>query len=343
VTDPATADPVLVTGGTGFIGRRLVVRLRATGHRVRVLALPDESLPQGWDSGIEVIRGTLSDAAAVARAVAGTGLVYHLAAVVGDWAPDAMFRDVTVEGTRRVLAPAFNGGIPVVLASSIVVYGDRLGREICSEDLPHGRAYGPYSRSKQAQERLAQEYLARGADIRIVRPANVYGPGSRNWLDEVVKVLKSGAPSLVSGGGQNAGLVYVENVADILFRAGGPDASAGDVFNACDQEEVTWARYFGDLADIIGAPAPRSVPGWVAWPLAGAMESIWRWRGKTERPALTREAIHLISADHRVPAGKARSVLGHTPLVAYSSGLAACVADLKDRGLFREQRTGSRN
>jgi nucleoside-diphosphate-sugar epimerase len=334
VTEPGTAAPVLVTGGTGFIGQRLVGRLRDSGHRVRVLALPDESLPRGWDSGVEVVRGTLSDAASVARAVQGAGLVYHLAAVVGDWAPEAVFRDVTVEGTRRVLAPAYSAGIPVVLASSIVVYGDRLGREPCAEDLPHGRPYGPYSRSKQAQERLAREYLERGADIRIVRPANVYGPGSRNWLDEVVRILMSGAPSLVSGGGQNAGLVYVDNVADILFRVGGPDAAAGDVFNACDEEAVTWARYFGDLAEIAGARAPRSVPGWVAWPLAGAMERIWRGLGKTERPALTREAIHLISADHQVPAGKARATLGHRPLVTYSSGLAACAADLEDRGLL---------
>ncbi len=339
MTGPATDAPVLVTGGTGFIGRRLVARLRAGGSRVRVFALPDESLPVDWGDAVEVARGTLADEAAVRRAVAGAGFVYHLAAVVGDWGPADLFREITVEGTRRVLAAA--RGVPVVLASSIVVYGHRLGREVCSEDLPHGRPYGPYSRSKQAQERLAQDAVDAGADVRIVRPANVYGAGSRVWLDEVLAVLETGEPALVDGGGQNAGLVHVENVTDVLLRAGAPDVPAGRVFNACDGLDVCWARYFGDLAALAGAPAPRSVPAWVAWPLAAAMEAGGRLMRRETRPRLTREALHLISADHSVPSDRARAELGHEPLVGYAEALAGCAADLAARGLIRRESTGT--
>ena len=60
----------------------------------------------------------------------------------------------------------------------------------------------------------------------------------------------------------------------------------------------------------------------------------WRALGRAERPALTREALHLISADHRVPARRARSELGHEPRVGYADAMSACTADLAQRGLL---------
>lgn len=313
--------PVLVTGATGFIGARLVSRLRADGQQVRALVLPGDPVPAEWDSDVEVIPGDIAEPADVRRAITGAERVFHLAAVVGDWGPETLFRRVTVEGTRHLLAIAGEHDAQVILASSIVVYGDRLGRQRCDEEAPHGKPYGPYSRAKQMQEVLAHEQIDRGADIRIVRPANVYGAGSRNWVDEVIRVLASGAPTLVDGGVQDAGLVHVENVVDVMLRAASERAAAGMVFNACDELGVSWKQYFSDLATASGASRPGSVPGWLAWPLATVMERIWRMVGSRSRPALTREAIHLISSNHRVPATRAREQLGHKRLLDYDAAM----------------------
>lgn len=294
------------------------------------MVLTGESVPESWDVDVNVVRGDIAEPAVVDRAVIGVDAIFHLAAVVGDWGPEALFRRVTVDGTRHLLTAAGKHGSRVVLASSIVVYGDRLGRQCCDEDTPHGRPYGPYSRSKQAQEVLARERIDQGVDIRIVRPANVFGAGSRNWVDEAIRVLRSGAPSLVGGGGQDAGLVHVDNVVDIMLRAASGRASAGAIYNACDESGVSWRRYFTDLAVIAGAAAPRSVPAWLAWPLAGVMERIWRLTRSRRRPALTREAINLISSNHLVPAGRAREQLGHKSLVDYETAMAG-IADYVHR------------
>jgi len=311
---------VLVTGATGFIGSRLVSRLLADGREVRALVLTGEPVPEGWDD-VDVVYGDIAEPADVRQAVSGVDRVFHLAAVVGDWGPEALFHRVTVDGTRHLLSAADEHGARVVLASSIVVYGHRLGRQCCDEDTPHGRPYGPYSRAKQAQEVLAREWVGRGADIRIVRPANVYGVGSRNWVDEAIGVLVSGAPSLVGSGAQDAGLVHVENVVDVMLRAASARASAGSIYNACDESGVSWHRYFHDLAKIAGAAPPRSVPAWLAWPLAGSMELVWRMARSRRRPALTREALHLISSNHVVPSARAREQLGHQSLVDYQAAM----------------------
>ena len=335
--------PILVTGATGFIGRRLVARLRNKGHSIRALVLPNDSLPPEWDASVCISHGDISDRKAVENAVDGAAGIVHLAAVVGDWGPESLFQRVTVDGTQLVFKAALKRNIPVVLASSIVVYGDLLGRQECDEDTPHGRAFGPYGRAKQAQETIARNYIEReGADIRVVRPANVYGPGSGPWVYEVAKLLRVGSPALINGGHQNAGLAYVDNVVDVLCRALTMDVARGEVFNACDAEPVTWLRYLTDLATVIGAPAPKSVPGVIAWPLATMMELVWKLLRKTERPALTREALNLVSSNHRVPNDKAMKMLGHRPLKSYAEGIAEIAASLVEAGPASSGSEGSR-
>jgi nucleoside-diphosphate-sugar epimerase len=323
-------SPVLVTGATGFIGRRLVHRLISAGFRVRVLVLPEDPVPPHWHGGTNLITGDISDPESVHTAMKDCSVVFHLAAVVGDWGPESLYQRVTVDGTRFVFQAATEYGTRVVLASSIVVYGHHLRRDRCEESLPMGKPYGPYSRSKQQQESLAAEFAGSAGDVRIVRPANVYGPHSGPWVEEVVKVLKGGAPCLVSGGRSNAGLVHVDNVVDVLLRAAGPAAKSGDIFNACDELPVTWARYFGDLAGLVAAPVPKSLPAWLVWPLARIMESGGRTLRLQTRPTLTREAVNLISAGNDIPANRARDVLGHETLVGYEAGLAGIAESLSE-------------
>jgi nucleoside-diphosphate-sugar epimerase len=310
-----------------------VASLRDHGYSIRAFVLPNEPIPGEWDSSLCIEYGDISDRQAVENAVEGAAGVVHLAAVVGDWGPESLFQRVTVDGTQHVFTAAEKLAIPVVLASSIVVYGHRLGRQVCDEDTPHGRAFGPYGRAKQAQETLARKFIDRkGADIRIVRPGNVYGPGSGPWVNEAIRLLLAGSPALIDGGHQNAGLAFVDNVVDVFFRALKMNEARGEVFNACDAEPITWAGYFTDLAAIAGAPAPKSIPGVIAWPLATTIEFVWKILGKTERPALTREALNLISSDHDVPNDKARRLLNHRPLKSYAEGIAEIAASLAKVG-----------
>lgn len=333
MSNPANLNgPVAVTGAAGFIGRRVVAELLRTDPdvRLRALLLPGERLPTDWltDAGsrIEVIRGDVTDASTMApllgnAGAAPAGTVIHLAAVVTDWAPWKQYLRVTVEGTRRVLS-GLSPGTRVVLASSIVVYGHRLGRRTCSEDVAFGRPRGNYSKAKQRQETLARR-LSRERQLKltVVRPGNVFGPGSRPWVEMVLPLLRRRDFTLLGGGEHDAGLCHVDNLADLIVRAAASREAIGATYNAADGQGITWLRYFGDLAEAIDAPAPRSVPRAVAASLGRACELIWRLRGLAERPPITREAVQLTARGLDLPTDRARTDLGWTPRVSYDEAM----------------------
>lgn len=321
------AQPALVTGATGFIGRALIARLLRHGVRVRALVLPGEPIEGVLPEDVDIVRGDVTDPDAVSEAMRGAGTVFHLAAVVGDWGDEDLFQRITVGGTRNVMNAAAENNVRVLLASSVVVYGDFVHTSVCEEDLGYGKALGPYSRAKQQQERLALEMArTRGVRLTVIRPTNVYGPGSRPWVHDVVDQIRTGTPSLIGGGEHNAGLVHVENVVDVFTLAACRDGAVGRIYNAGEGSAVTWKQYFSDIARLIGAKPPTSIPWIVAMPAAHACEAVWKLLGLKHRPPLTLEALNLVGSDHRVPIDRARLELGYVPGVDYATGIRT-VAD----------------
>lgn len=323
------SGPVLVTGASGFIGRRVVARLAAAGRPVRAFLLPHEdaqALPElARAPGLELARGDVTDAASVAAAVRGAARVVHLAAVVGDWGPAALFERVNVGGTRHVVDAAAAAGCErLLMVSSIVVYGRRLAEGGCDEDAPREAGVGPYGRTKRLSEELALDAHGFGrVPVTVVRPGNVWGPGSGLWVDEIVKLARAGRLMLLGDGRGDASLAYVDNVVDVIVRALDAPAAAGRIYNATDDGGVTWRDYFTDLARLAGAAPPRrTLSPRLAGAIAVALERVWRLTRRPGRPLITREAVQLLASGPPVPNARARAELGYDPL-PYDRGLAA--------------------
>lgn len=150
---------VLVTGAAGFVGRPLIERLRAAGHRV--VALDLDTQPSDLEDGIEWVRANLMQPERYASSLRGIECVLHLAAVTGKAPTDRYQRDV--DATRVLLRAAEDAGVKrFVLVSSIAVR---------FED----RRYYPYAASKLAAEQLVKASRLQTA---IVRPTMIFGPSS---------------------------------------------------------------------------------------------------------------------------------------------------------------------
>jgi nucleoside-diphosphate-sugar epimerase len=236
--DPS-ASRVAVTGAAGFIGRAVRRRLEAEGVGSIV----------GLDlaGGDGVVACDVTEPAALAAALEGVTHVVHAAARVSDWGPMEEFVRVNVRGTRNVLDAAEAAGAERVLhVSSVAVWGYDFRADL-DEDAPPRATGVPYIDTKAASELLAR---ARGATI--VRPGDVYGPGSIPWAVRPLEALKSGMLRLP---GKAEGIltpVYVDDLADGIVRALLRPEGAGQAFTLWDGAPVTAAEFFAHYARMLG-------------------------------------------------------------------------------------------
>jgi nucleoside-diphosphate-sugar epimerase len=323
--------PTLVTGASGFIGGHIARRLAAEGRPVRALvrATSDTS----GLSGVELAVGDLGDGASLARAAAGCATVVHCAALVSDWATVAEIAAVNVSGTARLLEACSAARVRrFVHVSTTDVYGHPVIAQV-DETWPPGPCAKWYAQTKREAEARVREAEREWV---IVRPATVYGPGSVDVVGQLADAVLGGHMVLVDHGRANAGLTYVDNVADLVVLALDHPDAAGEAFNATDGLDVTWRRFVADLAvGLGGIPARWSLPYRLAQALGLALEQGYRLArratGLTAAPLLSRQAVQVMGVDQDFSNARARERLGWAPRVGYAEGLAATLDWLRSR------------
>jgi nucleoside-diphosphate-sugar epimerase len=314
---------VLVTGATGFIGGHVARRLVSDGWDVR--AFVRLSADRSGLEGVEFALGDLTDAETLVRAVDGCDAVVHCGALVTDWATTAEIRAVNVGGTRDLVGAAVAAGVGrFVHLSTTDVYGYPGGRGVTEEQRPRHFANW-YAQTKLEAEHLVRD--KRSLPSVVLRPATVYGPGSIEVVGQIAAAVRGGHMVLVDHGKAIAGLVYVDNVVDLVALALTHEAAPGQVFNATDGLDVTWQRFVNDLAEGVGGkPARWSLPTPVAGALGRGLEhgyrGLRRATGLTLPPLISRQAVHVLAVDQHFSNAKARELLGWTPRVDYAEGLA---------------------
>lgn len=227
---------IALTGGTGFIGARLIELALADGHQLAALTRREQP-PR---DGIEWIGGALEDRPAVARLVAGADALIHLAGVLN--ARDAAgFEAGNVDGTLAMLAAATAGG-----ARRFVHVSSLAARE------PKLSLYGA---SKARSEALVE---TSGLDWSIVRPPAVYGPGDRETL-ELFKMAKLGVILMPPGG--RLSLIHVDDVARLLLALADAKAPAQILIEPDDSTPGGWThKAFGDALGAAVGKRPLIVP-----------------------------------------------------------------------------------
>ncbi len=303
---------VLVTGASGLVGSHLCRALAGRGHGVVALVRRTSRLGRLEGVPCETARGDVLDEAGLRRAHRGVEVCWHAAAHVSDWGSPALFRAANVRGTAAVLRAARAEGVRrVVHVSSVAVYGFR-GFVEGGEDQPFGTDGFRYCISKrEAEERVRG---ARGIEVVLARPGNVYGPGDALTTGPLLDALSRGRMALVSGGRTLTCPAYVENLAEGLALCGEVPAAAGRAYNLTDGLRVTWREWLEGLARALSVPPPRlSLPAPVLALAAVAAEVAWG--GRSRPPLLTRYRIAQLSRDYHFSIARARRDLGWEPRV----------------------------
>ena len=247
---------ILVTGGTGFIGSRLVDRLVKQGDTVHVLDITVGNVEGDGVEGARYFTGDIMNPGDVERAMTGCDRIYHLAAYAKNWAPDdRTFFDVNVGGAKVVLETALKLKVArVVHTSSNVALGPSNGVQIEETSQRTKDFFTPYEHSKFLSERLVERYAQRGLDVVIVNPTRVFGPGPLNESNSVTKMISwylSGRWRFVLGDGKMVGnYVYVKDLIEGYIGAM-KFGKAGERY-ILGGENISFDGFFGMLSKVSG-------------------------------------------------------------------------------------------
>lgn len=321
-----------VTGAGGFIGNAICRGLVACGGEVVGLEVNEATADRVAAAGAEFTASDVAvdadDRRSVDRALAGArpDYVVHTAAHVHEWGSMEDFVRVNVRGTRNVLDAAERAGVERVLhISSVVVYGyDQPGEQ--DEDAHH-RTYGiPYIDTKSASDALARR---RGAVV--IRPGDVYGPGSVPWVLRPLELARAGQLSVP---GRGDGIMLPLYIGDLVeaVALGLSEGRPGRAYTAWDGEPVTFEDYFNRIADLVGGRPARRLPRPLLAAAAATMEGIAGLRNRP--PPFSRNAITFIDRRGTVSTRRIREELGWQPRVDLDQGMRRTKQWLRAEGLL---------
>jgi nucleoside-diphosphate-sugar epimerase len=250
---------VFLTGGTGFIGRRVADRLRARGDQVVGMARGVAGAAWLREHGCEVWDGDLGSKEALAAAMARCDVAFHLAGVYAVGIParerPAMFQ-ANVRGTERVLDAAISAGVGrIVYVSTVNVFGNTRG-VVVDETYrrPPGEFFSYYDETKYRAHVAAEERIAAGAPIVVAMPGGVYGPGDHSQVGTIVDQTRTGTLRMRVFPDMGMNLGYVDDIAAGIVLVG-DRGRLGDSYVVGGE-----ISRLGQVVDVVARLAGRRAP-----------------------------------------------------------------------------------
>ncbi len=327
---------VLVTGAGGFLGSAVARQALAAGHRVRAMVRDASTAANLAGLDLEIVEGDLRDREAVARVVAGTRFVFHVAADYRLWVPDPqeMMR-TNVHGTRSLMEEAQRAGVQrIVYTSSVATLALRPDGGPADESMPlaEDAAIGAYKRSKVAAERVVLDMIAHDAlPAVIVNPSTPIGPRDVRPTPTgriIVEAACGRMPAFVDTG---LNLVHVDDVA-AGHLAALQRGRIGERYILGGQN-VALADMLADIAKLVNRRPPRiRLSRRMLFPLAIAAEAFAKYSRR--EPFITVDGLRMAAHHMYFTAAKAEHELGYR-VRPYQDGLRDAIEWFRGAGYLR--------
>lgn len=312
------ADHYLVTGGTGFIGRRVLAALIGRGDECRFLVRRGDTAPNA-------MRADLSDVPALEAACAGIECVIHCAGYAhafsaGSGEEARLHWQVNFEGTRNLVEAARRAGVHRFVFLSSVKAMAEPGEACANEDFS-GEPESEYGLSKRAaEEAVVNAASSYGMHVVNLRLSMVYGAGGRGNLERMGRLVSKGFFPPLPETGNRRSLIHVDDVVAAILAVAADKRAAGKTYIVCGPEAPSGRQLFDALRDVSGIkPCAWSVPAGLLYLLAGIGDGLSKLIGR--RLPLNGEVVQRLLGSACYDGSRIQAEIGWKPVVHLKDGL----------------------
>ncbi len=312
---------IFVTGGSGFLGKRLIKRLINDNHNVIALARSDSAQKTIEQLGVKVIKGNLDNINEWEAQLLGQDIVIHCAAPVEFWGSwDKFYQEITL-ATKNLLISASRMNVKrFIYISSESVLQDVFPLIDIDETYPYPAE--PNSYYGKAKKLAEEEILDFSTNMKciILRPTYIWGKGDKTPQTLAQKV-KSGQFLWIDNGKCVIETVHVDNLVEAISLACVKGENK-EIYIVTDDEPITVRDYFTKLFKISGINPPNTnLPSFIVNPLASVIEATWKLFNIKTAPPLSRFEISFVAMPRKYNISKVKRELGYKPIVTRERGL----------------------
>ena len=326
---------VLITGGSGFLGRVTARVMRKAGYDVTILCRGDYSFLS--DEGFPIIRGDICDRSFLLNAFNGFDEVHHIASLTGISTVKFSFYRINVEGTRNVIDACVKNNVKkLIYTSSPSVVYDGTSEEMTDESAPYPESFlNPYSETKAEAEKMVLEENTKGSLLTVsLRPHLIWGPEDTNLIPRLLEKAAKGNLFMVGDGNNYADLTYVENAAFAQLKASeslteGSRVCGKAYFITNDEPVLLWEFINRILKGTGLDKVKRRLPFKAAYMLGACIESFYSLSMINMEPVMTRFLASQLATTHTYSVAKAKDELGYIAQVSMDEGLDKLFSYLK--------------
>ncbi|MGL1931479.1 MAG: NAD-dependent epimerase/dehydratase family protein [Desulfotalea sp.] len=320
----------LITGGNGFVGRKIVEQLLQAGVECRVVGRG--SYPDLEKLGVETISCNICDEAAMRKVTSGVDIVFHVAALAGIWGPWKNYYNTNVLGTRSIIKACRGQVSSLVYTSTPSVVFDRNELKGEDESLPYPKSFlCNYAKSKVLAE---QEMLAANDDelsTCAIRPHLVWGPNDPHLIPRLVAARENNKLKIVGSAENLVDISYIDNVAHAHLLAAynlvGKKTAAGKAYFVSQGEPVNLWGWLNELFEMLNvAKLEKQISYKKAYYVGALLEGIYKIIPTKSEPPMTRFVAEQLAKSHYFSIKNAEKDLGYAPIVSTKEGMARFVA-----------------
>jgi nucleoside-diphosphate-sugar epimerase len=308
---------IFITGINGFIGSNLARSLLDKGCYVSGSVRKTSDLSFLKDLPVNLLTGEISDENFLSHCFKHQDTVFHVAALVSDWATVNALYKVNVQGTMNVARAALKANVKrLVFVSSTAVYGLN-GYQNRKETDSYPEKNFLYAVTKRLAEDWLWKFSAeKKLAVTIVQPANVFGPYDRTFFIKFARALENRMMIFINKGKALTCPTYVENLTEALWLAATKEEAIGETFIISDGLNISWQQFVEKICQQLQVPLPRiSINFKSAYALATLIEYIYKIFRIKQAPPITRYRVCNAGRDYHFSIEKAHRILGYSPRI----------------------------